>query len=138
MQKSPSGTESQKDRKRQLAESNPMWSSTGRKLPIEDFPETLKVVDGGLTNELQTWLNTRILGTVRQWEEASLGAIRGDGNVRILLNAIDECKPKSTTVSHNGEEKLQLRTEANDRERCLTQRYDFCEQACGGDLLSRF
>ena len=91
---------------------------------------TLRVVEGELMNELQTWLNTNIISTIRQLGEASQGASHGDDNGRILLNAIDGRKLKLTSVAHHGGEKLHRRTAANDRELRLGRRYEFCKKVC--------
>ena len=130
--KDTSDTESQKSRKRQHeGGKNPTGSSSRRKLPIGDVPETLRDVEVGLLGELQTWLNTSVVRTIQQLKEESRGKSHGDGNVQILLNVLDECNLKLTTVERQGEGKLQLRTEVGDRARRPTQWYDFCKKVWG-------
>ena len=102
MPKDTSAAESQARKRQHEGKSNSTASSPRRKLSIEDVPETLRGVEGGLLNELQTWLNTSVVRTIQQLEEAGHGTSRGDENVQIILNVLDECTLKLTTVAHRG------------------------------------
>ena len=82
-------------------------------------------------NELQTWFDTSVVRTIQQLGETSHGTSRGDGDVEILLNVLDGCKLKLTTVAHQGVEKMHLFTEVSDREGWVMQWYDFCNQVWG-------
>ena len=136
MTKDTSYTESQKLGKRQREDKhNPTGPSSRRKLSIEDVPETLRDVEGGILNELQTWRNTSAVRTIQQAGEASRGKSHGDGNVLILLNVLDGRKLKLTTVAHRGEENPQLRNEGRDRKRWVTQWYDFRMQVREGSII---
>ena len=88
-------------------------------------------VEGGLMEELQTWLNTSLVRTVQQLGETSRGLIHGDDNVQILLNVLDGCKLKLTTVARQGEVKMQLFADVGDRERWVTQWYYFVRKRGG-------
>ena len=112
-------------------QNSPTGSSSRRKLPIEDGPATLMDVEGGLMEELQTWLNTSLVRTVQQLGETSRGLIHGDDNVQILLNVLDGCKLKLTTVARQGEVKMQLFADVGDRERWVTQWYYFVRKRGG-------
>ena len=68
-----------------------MGSSPSRKLPIEDAPETKRVMEGEMINELPDRLNTNITTVILQLEEASHGTSHGVYNVQILLNLIEGC-----------------------------------------------
>ena len=102
MPKDLPGAESHKARKiHQEDKNNSMGSSSRRKLSIEDAPVTLRVIEGGIRNELPAWLNANIVSAIQQLKEASRGTSRGVDNVQILLNVI-ECKFQLTTVAHRG------------------------------------
>lgn len=110
-----------------------MGSVSRRKLSIEDAPETIRGVEGELMGQVKIRLNNTVVRTIQQLEGASR-ASRGEGDVQILLNVLEECKLKSTTVEHQGEGNTQLRTEVNDRERRGRELYDPCKQVWEGSF----
>ena len=96
-----------KARERKLTESNPTGSVSSRKLSIEDAPETIRDVEGELMGQVQIRLNNSVVRTIQQLKDASQ-ANHGEGNVRILLNVLEEGKLKLTTVAHQVGEKMHL------------------------------
>ena len=100
-----------------MASNNPMGSSTRGKLSIGDVPENIRDEAGVQMDQIQIWPNTSIANTIQKLKGA---ATQGVGNVQILLDLLDECNHRMTTVARQGNEELPRRKEANDRERWAT------------------
>ena len=67
-----------------------------RRLSIGDVPKSIRDdVAGSQMNQIQIWPNQHIVDTVRKLKDPT----QVEGNVQILLNMIDECKLKATTVT---------------------------------------
>ena len=63
----------------------------------------------------------------------SWGAGEVEESVQILLNVLDECKLKISTVAHQGREDVQKCedfAEEDDRGAREKQRYEFCRKVC--------
>ena len=108
---------------------NPMGSSARRKLPIEDVPENIRDVSGVQMGQIQIWPNTSIFNTIQQLEDA---ASQWVGNVQILLDLLAERNREMTTVARRGNEELHRCEEVGDRERWMTQWYEFCKHVWEG------
>ena len=132
MPKDSPRAESQKARERQHEDkNNPTGPSSRRKVSDEGVPDTLRVIEGGMIDELPAWLNANIVSAVQKLKEASRGTSHGVDNVQILLNVIDERKLQLATSAKQGEEKLKRRTVMGDRARGPRQWYEFRKQVWG-------
>ena len=102
-----------------------------RILPIGDVPKSVRDVAGSQMNQIQSWPNQHIVGTIQHLNDAR----KVDDNVQILLNMIDGCKLKMATVARQGNEELKRRgavMDENDRGRWERQCYEFCKHTWEG------
>ena len=91
------------EEKTSRGQKKPTGPSSRRKLSIEDVPDTLRVIECGMINELPAWLNAKIVSAIQQLKEEIHGTSHGVGNVQILLNVIEARKLQLATVAHQGE-----------------------------------
>ena len=75
------------------------------------------VISGRTLSELPCWLGNTIVSAIQQLEEESRAKEGVAANVQILVEAINECKLKFTTVAKEGEGNTHLFTDELDRER---------------------
>ena len=102
-----------------------------RRLSIEDVPKSIRDVAWSQMDQIQVWPNHPIVDTIQKLTDAR----QADGNVQTLLNMLDECKFKLTTVARQGNEEQQRCgdvVDENGRWRRQRQWYEFRKQTWEG------
>ena len=102
---------------------NPM-GSTRRKLAIGGVPGNIRDLSGSRMGKIQIWPNQSIVGAIQQLGDAW----RVDGNVQILLNALDGRNRRLTALARQRNGEMHRFGDANDRGRWQKQRYEFCKK----------
>ena len=110
-----------------MENNNPTGSSTRRKLSMGNATWNIRDAAGLQMDQIQVWPNNSIVSTIQQLEDS----MQVNGNVQNLLDVLDGRNQRMTTVARRGNGELQRRDEANDRERRLRRRYEFCKKARG-------
>ena len=80
---------------------------------MDDVPGNIRDVAGLQMDQIQVRPISRIVNSIQQSEDAR----QVDDNVQILLDVLDGCNHRKTTVSREGNEELQRCGEVGGRER---------------------